>query len=107
MPAWSSGSIYSRASVDLNPALLEKVLPNMLLSGIPIQIEFKAHGAISMPFLLGLSVSPVIHQTCGMELASLTNIVTHPDRILGPMACANDFDSLKIPPAEAEDTKLF
>lgn len=105
MPAWSNGSIYSKATLVFDQALWQTVLPQMLLGNeIPIRIKFAMTADLSMPFLLGASVTTTIRKSCGMNVKSVIDLITDPSgHVVGPMACADSFDDLDIPPTDAED----
>jgi hypothetical protein len=105
----SKGSIFTESTIRLDPAMVAKVFPDMLLgNGVPILFELDGRATISLPFLFGASGTPLIRFSCGMTLASAPHMIVNPDApIMGPMTCADTLTRVDVLPVDADDDKMF
>jgi len=105
LPAYSNGTMPTKDSVVLDPALVQKdMLRQALLGGVPMQFELAATATIS---LFGASGTPTIQIRCGMMMASATSKILDPHGpMMGPMSCSTA-DDLTILPIYAQKEETF
>lgn len=69
-------------------------------SKTPIRLELDFDVAVDVQFFFGgkFKTKMPFRKDCGMEVTGLTGLVFRPGRAkIGPMACADTFEDLKIP----------
>ncbi|CAK9053867.1 unnamed protein product [Durusdinium trenchii] len=100
-PADGFGSIWVRANTTVNALLITELLGDVLTSGgelpLKLQLRQRLHVDVSLMAGIGKSVSQLFEKECGMMIA---NLGLRPN--IGPMACADSFDQLAIPPVGAD-----
>lgn len=103
MPAHSTGSIQTKENIRLDPSIAAKILPQLILrTGLPIWFQLNGTATISLSFLSAVRASPSIQMSCGMHLASVSNVISQPTGpLVGPMSCADSFDNLGMKPVDA------
>lgn len=99
-PAQGDGAVYTTATVQITGELLAHMLTDLMTErGIPLYVEVDQKVAVDIKFFFGSwSVKQSMKKVCGMMLAGLISILSSSDTTLGPMACADSFDDLKVPP---------
>lgn len=100
-PADGFGSIWVRANTTVNALLITELLGDVLTSGgelpLKLQLRQRLHVDVSLMAGIGKSVSQLFEKEGGMMIA---NLGLRPN--IGPMACADSFDQLAIPPVGAD-----
>jgi len=105
MPADGTGSMWMSTTVELSGRTLSRLLPELTFSqGAPMFVELNMQLAIDIKTLLGnWQVSKPFHKECGMRIASLISLIGNSRARLGPMACADSFEELQVPPLQESD----
>ncbi|CAJ1454571.1 unnamed protein product [Effrenium voratum] len=96
-PADGNGSTWVKANTTINAKLLSSLAGDLLFSGgqLPLRLELRQRLEVDVMLLFGggAQVAQDFVKDCGMMIGNLG-----PNPKIGPMACANTFDELVIPP---------
>ncbi|CAE8630921.1 unnamed protein product [Polarella glacialis] len=105
-PAHGQGSVSTRTEVEITPQMLQSLFPELITSkGIPMFLSLNQTLGFHIEFRLFkfrkvYKFRTDVIKNCGMMLAGVAGVLStqgKPGALLGPIACANSFDDLKIP----------
>lgn len=98
LPAHATGTIYTTAEVSVSGPMLAQLAPQMVGgAGIPVFMELNNKMKIDISFFFGSwGVSAWFRKKCGMEIASLLDLLNSKDQV-GPVACADSWNELVVP----------
>eukprot|EP00929_Paragymnodinium_shiwhaense_P123170 TRINITY_DN96699_c0_g1_i1.p1 TRINITY_DN96699_c0_g1~~TRINITY_DN96699_c0_g1_i1.p1 ORF type:complete len:312 (+),score=26.70 TRINITY_DN96699_c0_g1_i1:96-1031(+) len=104
LPAISTGSINTVSKITMSDQLIAALLP-ALLEDLPLELSLNLIVEVNVGFpFASWKTSVAFEKACGMYIAGLPKVAADPEGArLGPMACADSFEELTLPPISASE----